>query len=110
MARFIDQNEIPSLVNGKIWSGFSNTVSSENGHLIGFGHVNGKHNKICIHLCFLCFRLLHKWYCDIPLQSPMMLQTPLVLEQLRYSGVLETVRIRKLGYPIRYLYTDFLRR
>ncbi|XP_028413164.1 unconventional myosin-XV-like isoform X2 [Dendronephthya gigantea] len=43
-------------------------------------------------------------------KSPMLLQTPLVLEQLRYSGVLETVRIRKLGYPIRYLYPDFLRR
>ncbi|PWU90907.1 hypothetical protein C4B63_47g94 [Trypanosoma cruzi] len=34
----------------------------------------------------------------------------LVLQQLRSAGVLETVRIRKAGYPIRFKYDDFLKR
>ena len=31
-----------------------------------------------------------------------------VLNQLKYSGMMETVRIRRLGYPVRRTYDDFL--
>ena len=31
-----------------------------------------------------------------------------VLNQLKYSGMMETVRIRRLGYPVRRVFDDFL--
>ena len=34
----------------------------------------------------------------------------LVLNQLKYSGMLETVKIRKAGFPVRRTYEDFLAR
>ncbi|KAJ7340290.1 hypothetical protein OS493_003023 [Desmophyllum pertusum] len=37
-------------------------------------------------------------------------EIPLVVEQLRYCGIVETVKIRKAGYPIRYGYADFIKR
>jgi myosin V len=37
-------------------------------------------------------------------------QAPLTMSQLRYSGILEVVRIRREGFPIRIKFTDFYTR
>lgn len=43
-------------------------------------------------------------------KAPGKFEIPLVVEQLRYCGIVETVKIRKAGYPIRYGYADFIKR
>lgn len=43
-------------------------------------------------------------------QEPGKFEIPLVVEQLRYCGIVETVKIRKASYPIRYGYADFIKR
>ncbi len=43
-------------------------------------------------------------------KAPKEMDPVLTLEQLRYSGVFEAVRIRKQGYPFRYTYERFVER
>jgi len=43
------------------------------------------------------------------MQVPLVFNASLVMEQLRYSGVLEVVRIRREGYPVREKFLDFYR-
>jgi myosin V len=41
------------------------------------------------------------------LKSPNVFESHMILDQLLYSGVLETVRIRRQGFPYRQPYTEF---
>ncbi|XP_060553902.1 unconventional myosin-XV-like isoform X5 [Ruditapes philippinarum] len=43
-------------------------------------------------------------------KSPMTFERNVVLDQLRYTGMLETIRIRKLGFPIRVKFPHFIER
>lgn len=43
-------------------------------------------------------------------KAPLKFDIPVVLQQLRYSGVLETVRIRQLGYSVRLKFQTFVSR
>lgn len=43
-------------------------------------------------------------------KTPMRFDMPVVLEQLRYSGMLDTIKIRKSGYPVRMKFQHFVER
>uniref|UniRef100_A0A3Q3GNF1 Unconventional myosin-VIIa-like n=1 Tax=Labrus bergylta TaxID=56723 RepID=A0A3Q3GNF1_9LABR len=43
-------------------------------------------------------------------KKPMLFDRELCIRQLRYSGMMETIRIRKAGYPVRYTFQEFLDR
>uniref|UniRef100_A0A663F1D7 Myosin X n=1 Tax=Aquila chrysaetos chrysaetos TaxID=223781 RepID=A0A663F1D7_AQUCH len=43
-------------------------------------------------------------------KAPHLFNPDVVLNQLRYSGMLETVKVRRAGFPIRRLFQDFLSR
>lgn len=43
-------------------------------------------------------------------KSPMRFDMPVVLEQLRYAGMLDTIKIRQSGYPIRMKFHHFVDR
>ena len=47
----------------------------------------------------------------IPPARPVQLfDRELCVRQLRYSGMMETIRIRRAGYPIRYTFVEFVDR
>ena len=54
--------------------------------------------------------LLYPPNCLFDLQVMNVFEPDLVLNQLKYSGMLETVKIRKAGFPIRRTYQDFAKR
>ena len=39
-----------------------------------------------------------------------MFDRDLCCRQLRYSGMMETIRIRRAGYPIRHTFSEFIER
>ncbi|XP_035997446.1 unconventional myosin-VIIb [Fundulus heteroclitus] len=43
-------------------------------------------------------------------KKPMLFDRDLCIRQLRYSGMMETIKIRKAGYPVRYTFSEFLSR
>ncbi|KAL3848316.1 hypothetical protein ACJMK2_019184 [Sinanodonta woodiana] len=43
-------------------------------------------------------------------KKPLMFDRELCCKQLRYSGMMETIRIRRAGYPIRHTFHDFVER
>ena len=43
-------------------------------------------------------------------KKPKIFDRELCCRQLRYSGMLETIRIRRAGYPIRFTFKDFVDR
>lgn len=44
------------------------------------------------------------------IKKPMSFDRELCCKQLRYSGMMETIRIRRAGYPIRHTYREFVER
>ncbi|XP_014248612.2 unconventional myosin-XV isoform X2 [Cimex lectularius] len=56
----------------------------------------------------------HPWFvrCIKPNneKAAMKFDMPIVLEQLRYCGMLETIKIRKMGYPVRMRFLEFAQR
>ncbi|XP_023197958.1 unconventional myosin-VIIa-like isoform X2 [Xiphophorus maculatus] len=43
-------------------------------------------------------------------KKPLLFDRELCIRQLRYSGMMETIRIRRAGYPIRYSFAEFVDR
>ena len=53
---------------------------------------------------------LYELICLFLLKAPSQFDSSLVVNQLRYSGMLETVKIRKAGFPVRRQFEEFIKR
>lgn len=65
------------------------------------------HNSILFNMASSLSVKMRIFFYFARFQAPLEFTKDLVLSQLRYTGMLETIRIRKLGYHIRYAYSDF---
>lgn len=63
-------------------------------------------------MCFCCHDganiPAHSWVWNA--SSSQLFDRELCVRQLRYSGMMETIRIRRAGYPIRYTFVEFVDR
>lgn len=53
---------------------------------------------------------VHRPCASLPPVCPQLFDRELCIRQLRYSGMMQTVHIRKSGFPIRYTFDEFSQR
>lgn len=58
----------------------------------------------------MAMKLIMRYSVSFYLQNPSVFDPEVVLNQLRYSGMLETVKIRRAGFPVRRTFKDFFSR
>ena len=57
-----------------------------------------------------CFLFLNRCIKPNNQQSPDVFDPEIVLNQLRYTGVMQIAEIRQKGHPVRVLFSDFVKR
>ena len=70
---------------------------------------------MCVHVCACAFIRLYRSvvYCRCikpnQKQKPFMFDSEFVVKQLRYTGMVEAIRVRRQGYSFRPFFSDFIR-
>ena len=70
---------------------------------------------VCVHVCACAFSRLYRSvvYCRCikpnQKQKPFMFDSEFVVKQLRYTGMVEAIRVRRQGYSFRPFFSDFIR-